>query len=243
MAIPKIIHYCWFGEKEFPALGRRCLASWKKFLPDYRIVLWNELNFDLSAFCFTREAAAMKKWAFVSDFLRLYALYRRGGVYLDSDVEVLKPLDGFLRHRAFTGFERPGCPVTGIMGAEAGHPWIKGLLADYSRKHFIDESGVPDLTPNTELITRDLRKRYGVLLNNRKQFLDDGLCIYPQEIFCPLTLKGENYGKNFAGAFTVHWFAGSWRPPGARLLSGLGRVLRKIHLYDVARRIVRGKDA
>ena len=78
MAIPKIIHYCWFGEKEFPALGRRCLASWKKFLPDYRIVLWNELNFDLSAFCFTREAAAMKKWAFVSDFLRLYALYRRG---------------------------------------------------------------------------------------------------------------------------------------------------------------------
>lgn len=185
----------------------------------------------------------MKKWAFVSDFLRIYALYHHGGIYLDSDVEVLKPLDNFLRHRAFTGFERPGCPVTGIMGAEPGHPWIEGLFHEYLQKHFVDGNGVPDLTPNTQLITQDLQKRYGVLLNNEKQFLNDGLCVYPQEIFCPLTMKGENYRKNFAGAFTVHWFAGSWRSPGARLLSGLGRVLRKVHLYNFVRRIVRGKDA
>jgi mannosyltransferase OCH1-like enzyme len=103
--IPKVIHYCWFGGKPLPELAKKCIASWKKKCPDYEIKEWNETNFDLSSNRYLQEAIKMKKWAFASDYIRLAVLYNEGGIYLDTDVEILKPLDKFLRHDFFTNFE------------------------------------------------------------------------------------------------------------------------------------------
>ena len=103
--IPKKIHYCWFGRSKMPELALKCIASWKKYLPDYEIKEWNEDNFDLELYPYVREAYNNRKFAFVTDVVRLYALYTEGGIYMDTDVEVLKPLDCFLNHQAFSGFE------------------------------------------------------------------------------------------------------------------------------------------
>ena len=103
--IPKVIHYCWFGRNPLPPLAIKCIESWKKYCPDYEIKEWNEDNFDLDLFPYTREAYDNRKFAFVTDVVRLYALYHEGGVYMDTDVEVLKPIDCFLTHHAFSGFE------------------------------------------------------------------------------------------------------------------------------------------
>ena len=118
--IPKIIHYCWFGRGEMPSLAKKCIASWKKYLPEYKVKQWNEDNFDLNLYPYVAEAYAQRKFAFVTDVVRLYALYTEGGIYMDTDVEVLKPLDEFLRHPAFSGFEDEKNVPTGIMGAEKG---------------------------------------------------------------------------------------------------------------------------
>ena len=233
MAIPPIIHYCWFGGQQLPKLSQECISSWRKKLPQYEIVLWNEHNFDTSKFIFTDEAARLQKWAFVTDFVRIYALYNYGGVYLDSDVEVKKPLDIFLEHRLFTGFERPIYPVTAIMGSEPNHPWLKELLDYYLNKHFISPNGIPDLTPNTITMTQSLLKRYGVKLNNTKQFLNDGICIYPQQYFCPLTIRESDNQKNIDNAFAIHWFSGSWCSPQVRFSRKIINFLIKIHLFSV----------
>ena len=103
--IPKVIHYCWFGKKPLPPLAVNCIDSWKKFCPDYEIIEWNEKNFDINSNTYVREAYENKKWAFVSDYVQLYALYNYGGIYMDTDVQVLKPLDAFLNDQAFSGFE------------------------------------------------------------------------------------------------------------------------------------------
>ena len=239
MSIPKTIHYCWFGANPLSRLAQKCIASWKKYLPEYRIILWNEYNFDTSAFCFTEEAARSKKWAFVADFVRIYALYHYGGIYLDCDVEVKKNLDCFLNHQFFTGFELPNYPVvTALMGAEAHHPWLKELLDYYLARHFIKSDGTPDLTTNTVILTESLKKRYAVNLNNTKQLLDDGICIYPQEYFCPLTIRGGNKQKYVDNAYAVHWFSASWLSPQARLKLKIINILRRLHLLNFVRRVV-----
>ena len=126
--IPRVIHYCWFGEAKKSKLVEHCLQSWRRVLPDYDIKEWNEYNFDISINRYCREAYECGKWAFVSDFVRLYVLYQYGGIYLDTDVEVLKPLDQFLGHAAFSGFEDREHIPTGIMGAQAGNKWIENCL-------------------------------------------------------------------------------------------------------------------
>ena len=103
--IPKIIHYCWFGGKPKPELAEKCIESWKKFCPDYEIVEWNEGNFNINSNLYVKQAYEAKKYAFVTDYVRLYALYTQGGIYMDTDVMVLKPLDEYLNHEAFSGFE------------------------------------------------------------------------------------------------------------------------------------------
>ena len=120
--IPKVIHYCWFGGNPLPELVQNCINSWKKYCPDYEIIQWDESNFDISSNQYVAEAYAARKWAFVSDYVRLYALYHNGGIYLDTDVEVLKPLDCFLNEEAFTGTGRSGIEVSG----EEGDAILKG---------------------------------------------------------------------------------------------------------------------
>lgn len=209
MAIPKTIHYCWFGNGEMPDLAIKCIDSWKKKLPSFEFILWNEENFDINMNNYVTEAYNAKKYAFVTDYVRLYALYNYGGIYMDTDVEVLKPLDCFLKHKAFTGCENEKMCVTGIMGAEKGHNWIKYLLDDYNDKRFLLPDGSYDKTTNTKMITKITIDEYGWKPKNQHQILKDGLNIYPFEVFCAKDWKtGKLY--NNKNTYTIHHFSGSW---------------------------------
>ena len=126
--IPKKIHYCWFGRGEKPKLARRCIASWKKFCPDYEIIEWNEDNFDINTNAYMQMCYEQKRYAFLTDYLRLLIIQEHGGVYFDTDVEVVKPLDDLLDSGAFFGFETDQYVNTGEgFGAEAGHPVVRQM--------------------------------------------------------------------------------------------------------------------
>ncbi len=206
--IPKKIHYCWFGRGEKPELALRCIESWKKYCPDYEIIEWNEENFDVSSNAYVKEAYEARKFAFVSDYVRLYAICTEGGIYMDTDVRVLKSLDEYLVHKAFTGFESRLHPVTGIMACEKANPIMASLLSYYDNRHFLLPDGSYDVTTNTVTITKEFTK-IGVILNDEYQEID-GLAIYPQNVFCPdlSKINDEEYKK---GITTIHYFSGSWK--------------------------------
>ncbi|MGE7182760.1 glycosyltransferase family 32 protein [Peribacillus sp. NPDC006672] len=209
MPIPKVIHYCWFGGNPLPPLAKICINSWKKNCPDFEIIEWNEQNFDFNCNTYVKEAYEAGKFAFVSDYVRLHALYHHGGVYMDTDVEVKKPLDFFLKHAAFTGCENENYCVTGIMATEKNHPWAKDLLDQYKYRHFILANGKVDTTPNTEIITQKTTEKYGWIPKNKYQVLQNGLHIYPFTVFCAKSFKT---GKIMVTdeTYTVHHFSGSW---------------------------------
>ena len=185
--IPKVIHYCWFGGKKIPKQGKRCMNSWKKFCPDYEIREWNENNFDLSsAPQYVQEAYREKRYAFVSDYVRLYAVYQCGGLYLDTDVELLKPFDDLLNQRAYFGFCSTGFIGTGLgFGAEQGHPILEALMDQYQSIPFVLEDGQPDLTPCPQR-NESIFLRYGFKKKNEEQMIQEGVHIYPIEFFDPL---------------------------------------------------------
>lgn len=205
--IPKIIHYCWFGGKPLPEDAKRYIDSWRKYCPDYEIKEWNESNFDLNICNYVREAFEAKKWAFITDYVRLYAMVNEGGIYMDTDVEVIKPLDSFLYHKAFSGFEDERNIPTGIMACEKGFALFDELLHYYDNKHFIKDDGTYDLTTNVITITNICRK-YGFKGNNKKQDVL-GFILYPNDVFCP---KSHDTGeiKLTDNTVTIHHFAGSW---------------------------------
>ncbi len=207
--IPKKIHYCWFGRGEKPKLAEKCIESWKKYCPNYELIEWNEDNFDINSNQYVREAYENRKFAFVTDYVRLYVLNKFGGIYMDTDVEVIKPLDDFLKCKAFSSFENNNYIPTGIIAAEKGNKWIKTLLEDYDNLHFIKNNEL-DLTPNTVRITNTTIKKFGLLPISSYQELDNGnVTIYPFEYFCPKShITNEiNITKN---THTIHHFSGSW---------------------------------
>lgn len=225
--IPKVIHYCWFGKNTMPRLNQRCIESWKRVLPDYELRLWNEDNFNVNINQFVKEAYEMKKWAFVTDYVRLYVLYNYGGIYMDTDVEVLKRLDPFLIHSAFSGFESEGYIPTGIMGAEKGNKWIEYLLDYYKDKKFILENGL-DITTNVQIIT-NLTVKLGLKTNNKYQVLEGDVHIYPKEFFCPLSF--DNLQKNFTkNTYTIHHYSGSWLDNKTRIKMKVKKLLSLFNL-------------
>ena len=208
MSIPKIIHYCWFGRNPKPKLAEKCIKSWQKFCPDYEILEWNEDNFDVTtAPKYVQQAYEARRWAFVSDFVRLRALTEMGGVYMDTDVEVIKPLDGYLKHKAFAGFEHIERVQTGLLACEKGFPLFQDFLAYYDTASFLKPDGTPDTTTNVEVLTRLCRER-GMIPNDKYQVVD-GLAIYPREVFCPVDYETEKLRKT-RKTVTIHWFSGSW---------------------------------
>lgn len=205
--IPKKIHYCWFGGNPKPKLAEKCIKSWKKYCPDYELVEWNETTFDIdSAPLFVRQAFESKKWAFITDYVRLWAMYNYGGIYMDTDVEVVKPLDRFLSEKAFSGFESSNYVPTGIMASEKDNPVIGELLSYYDDRPFI-VGGEMCCKPNTEIITEYFLSK-GLKTNNQLQTID-GFTLFPNDFFCPKSIN-DGIIRKTENTYCIHHFDASW---------------------------------
>lgn len=189
-------------------LAKDCIASWHKYMPDWEFKLWNEDNFDVNYNAYTKEAYEAKKYAFVTDVVRLYALYTEGGVYMDTDVEVLKPYDDLLSLSGFTGYEgsKRLPPVTGTIAATAGNKWVEEQLKAYESAHFRNADGSFDLTTNTMRISKIMQDG-GFASNGEKQIYKD-MHIFPVEYFCPRQTTGEFLLTE--NTYCDHLFLSSW---------------------------------
>lgn len=192
--IPKIIHYCWFGKGVMPDLVEQCIASWKKHMPEWEYRLWTEDNFEISkAPQYVLEAYTAKKYAFVSDYVRLWALEREGGLYMDVDFEVYKPFDDLMeQYEAFAGYEgsKHNPVMMGVIAAKAHHSWIQGMMQTYMNRRFAYAEGSLDMTPNTGYFINWMQERGFVADGVEKDW--KGVHILPVECFCPRLTTGEN---------------------------------------------------
>jgi len=207
--IPKIIHYCWFGKNRKSEFIQKCMNSWKKYCPNYEFIEWNEDNFDLKSNVYVREAYENKKWAFVSDYVRLYVLAKCGGFYLDTDVELIKPLDEFCFYNAFTGYESKNAIQTAVMGSDKNNEWILYLLTYYEKKHFILDNGKLDLTTNVITITEMTKQKYKMCFDNQIYSIPNIVTFFPKEYFAPKS-PGENKYRITKNTVAIHHFDGSW---------------------------------
>lgn len=198
--IPKIIHYCWFGHKEKPDSVKNIIGTWRTVLKGYSIKEWNEHNFDVNMCAFTREAYGMGDYAFVSDVCRLKVLHDHGGIYLDTDVEVLRTFNAYLSNRSFCGYEARDYIGTGVIGAEAGCEWIGYFLGFYMKRHFLNLSGHPVRPTNTKLLTLRIMPRICPELRPK---------MYPIDHF---SAKNWETGEIMTTPDTVciHHYARSW---------------------------------
>lgn len=234
--IPKVIHYCWFGGNEKPKIFEKCYKSWEKYCPDYEVIEWNESNVDLSS-CplYVRQAYENKKWAFVTDYIRLKVVYDNGGVYFDTDVELKKNPDFLLEYKAFFGVEPDGYVATGLgFGAEKENEILYEIMQDYEKIPFVKEDGSFDLTPCPYINTK-VFLNHGFVLENSKQLIDDNVLILPSEVLCPinsLTRQMNITEKTVA----IHWYTASWHTKEERRIQK-GRMLR-CRLIKVADRII-----
>lgn len=219
--IPKIIHYCWFGRKKLPGLAKKCIASWQKFLPDYKIVEWNEDNFDVNSVPYTAEAYTQKRYAFVSDYARYWILYNHGGLYFDTDVEILRSITDIIEAGEFLGCETiaddniPLYVAPGLgMGMLKGNNLCHTMLDLYSSLHFINDDGKDNLKTIVQYTTEYLEQK-GLNKVNDIQCVD-GIWIYPKEYFNPYDYDAEELQIT---EFTrsIHHFAGSWLTPKERI--------------------------
>ena len=227
--IPKIIHYCWFGGKPLPKIAEKCIASWKKYLPGYEIKRWDESNFDVNAIPYTREAYAACKYAFVSDYARFWILYHYGGVYFDTDVEVIRPIDDIINRGGFLGVEsnRNGIytvnPGLGF-AATQGTAVIGEMMNLYSTFHFINTDGALDLKNIVEITTEYLSARG--LRNTDEIQQCCGFTIYPKDYFCPIDYDTREL-KITENTRTIHHYAESWVPRSTRFKNALSRLFGK----------------
>ena len=215
--IPKIIHACWFGGKSMPQVAQKYIESWKKYNPEYEVKIWDESNFDITSNMYIYEAYQNRKFAFVTDYVRLKVLYEYGGIYMDTDVEVLKSLDELLKYPAFSGFEGPNRIPTGTMGAEKNNRWIGLLLDYYNDRHFVLEDGSMDLTTNVTSITDLTVANYPLNLNNTFQIFDD-FVMFPFDYLCAKDLV-DGVVKKTDNTYTIHHFAGSWTSPKKKFIN------------------------
>lgn len=205
--IPNKIHYCWFGKKKIPSNVVRYIDSWKEHLPNFDIKQWNEENFDVNMFDYTKEAYFAKKYAFVSDVARLWALVEEGGLYLDTDILVLKPFNPKLwENEAFVGFEHFKYIGTGVMAAERRHPFFIEFLQRYENMHFFKNINFDEET-NVSRITKLFLEK-GCIPNNTRQIIAN-VKVYEQELFCNKNWKTNQY-YNSEKSYTIHDFQSSW---------------------------------
>ena len=214
--IPKTIHYCWFGGNPLPDLAKKCIASWRKFCPDNEIKEWNEKNYDVRKIPYIAQAYDAKKYAFVSDYARFDILYEYGGIYLDTDVELIKPLDKIINQGAFLGLEAPRLINAGLgMATPAKTPILREILNSYQSDIFTNTDGSYNLKT---VVTRvsDIFKKHG--FSDKTEFQKvAGFTIYPIEYFCPKNiLTGELFITN--NTYSIHHFDASWVDTGIILI-------------------------
>lgn len=206
--IPKIIHYCWFGNKDIPALESKCIATWNNVLHDYEFKLWNEKSFDINSSIWCRGAYNLRKYAFVADYVRLKCLYDYGGIYLDTDVKMLKSFNPLLEQNGFLCFEDVKGEViaTCVIGVEAKNPLIKELLGYYEQDFSVD---IVNTFSSNALMFAQKFQCHGLKLNGLEQIIQ-GIHIYPRTYFCPMDYF-SNWDKT-KNTYCVHMFSGSWLP-------------------------------
>lgn len=242
--IPKIVHYCWFGNGEKPQNVRDCIASWKAKMPDYEFMEWSESNFDVeNAIPYVKQAYEARKFAFVSDYVRIQALYRFGGVYFDTDVEVLKPFEEYLEDiPMLLGFESERSLLTAFIAVEKEHPYIKEFLDSYESRSFLTEDGTYDLTVINKGFS-ELMERKGVDLDrNEYQQIGEEIKVYPIEYFCGFDMNNWHEAVTDT-TYTVHHMAGSWVSGGGNMKKKVIKLVQKVignQNYDKLRRMLKG---
>lgn len=231
--IPKKIHYCWFGRGEIPDMAKKCIASWHEYMPDWEYKLWNEDNFDLRSVPYTQEAYEARKYAFVSDYVRLWALYNEGGLYLDVDFEVFKPFDELLGYQAFAGFEgsKHHPVMMGVCASEPQGEWVTEMLNAYQDRHFVLPDGALDMTTNVQFVNERMRQQ-GFEQNGKEQDYKD-LHVFPVDYFCPRQTTGEYLRTD--NTYCDHLGLGSWSGKGGwkawiGRVVGIGNMIRLIKL-------------
>ena len=209
--IPKIIHYTWFGQEEMPQLAKDCIASWHHHMPDWEYRLWNEDVFDINQTPYTREAYQAGKFAFVSDYVRLYALERMGGLYLDVDFLVYKPFDDLLGYKAFAGIEgsKHQPLMMGVCASEPHGEWVSEMLEAYKNRHFVIK-GTPDLTTNVQFVTVIMASNGFIQDGSEQEYKD--LHVFPVDYFSPRHTTGEYIRTD--NTYCEHKGLASWSQQG-----------------------------
>ena len=224
--LPKIIHYCWFGRGEKPVLAQKCIDSWRKFCPDFEIREWNEDNCDYLAMPFMMEAYAAKKYAFVSDVMRLIVLEQYGGVYFDTDVELVRDIAPLMDDEGFIGFENDQYVNSGQgIAAMPHHPVVQAMIEEYRKLHFTSADGTTNAVGCPHLNT-DVMERCGLVRNGKEQRVA-GIHVYPAEFFNPLDSVTGKLTKT-DNTYSIHWYSMSWLPKSVQIRSRMGRMVRRI---------------
>lgn len=205
--IPKVIHYCWFGRNSKPKEVLDYIETWKKYNPEYEIKEWNEDNFDIHCCKYVWEAYNVKKFAFVSDYARLYALYTEGGIYLDTDVEVRKSFDSLLGNHSFVGWE-DNYLGTGVLACVKCQQWVKDILDTYNGESFISWFGKLNTHPNPYRLN-DVLRNYGLKMNHKADVLNTDIAIYPIEVLCANNHEKKEYVITDE-TISIHHYSGSW---------------------------------
>jgi hypothetical protein len=220
--IPRKIHYCWFGKGEKPKLAKKCISSWERYMPDYEIIEWNEDNFDINMNAYTRMCYEQKKYAFLSDYVRLLAIEQYGGIYFDTDVEVIRSFEKLLNCGAFLGFENNEYVASGLgFGAEAHHPIVQQMIKEY--EPILDGQhgtvGCPIL--NTQALIK-----FGLVPNGRLQKFDN-MTVYPSDYFNPCDSETGKMSKT-DNTYSIHWYSASWLPWHLRFRHKIGKPIHRI---------------
>lgn len=227
--IPKVIHYCWFGGNELPIAVKKCIESWKKYCPDYEIRCWNENDFDYTLFDYTKVAYENGKWAFVSDVARLWIVFHNGGIYLDTDVELINNIDELLNYDSFWSFENEKHIATGLgFGAIRKNKFVKALLDDYENLQILDKDGYIQSIPCTDINTK-VFERMGVKINNETQIIDNNIFL-DTRYMCPLNyLTGKITLTD--KCVSIHHYDASWYSNSKKIRKKISTSLNRWGLW------------
>lgn len=240
--ISKVIHLCWLSGDPYPEKIRKCLDSWKRILPDYEVILWDTNRFDLNKSIWVEQAFKAKKYAFAADYIRFYALYHYGGIYMDSDVEVLKTFDDLLHLPYFVGAEKAGTIEAAIMGSEPHNPWIKQCLDYYDNREFVLEDGSLDIRKLPEIMVEEISKLQPIKtisLEESKSLsnldFSKQVIVLPDEYFSPKVFDSRQVLLT-PNTYAIHHYENSWFSHKAKFYYRMRSVLIRIFGYKTIRK-------